>query len=87
MSDAAALKSMREYDLLLVELQTILEEELLAVYLLRKRGPHDPKAILKLAIRLLIRKKNRTVRQDAVLAYAKKQLRELSQKKIRISHE
>jgi hypothetical protein len=77
-SDATALKMVREYDLLLEELQTILEEELLAIYFLQKRGICDPKAILKYAIRMLGRKNHRTMRQDAVLAYAKKQLRELS---------
>jgi hypothetical protein len=76
---------MREYDLLLVELQTILEEELLAIYFLQKRRICDPKAILKYTIRMLGRKGHRSIRQDAVLAYAKKQLRELSQRKI--SHE
>jgi hypothetical protein len=80
-SDAAALKSMREYDLLLEELRTILEEELLAIYFLRERGIYDPKAILKYAIRMLSRKNNRTMRQDAILAYAKKQLRGLATQK------
>jgi hypothetical protein len=68
-----------EFDLLLEEVERLLTEELIAVHLLRKSNrPCDPAAILNIPIRLLRDKKNRSIREDAILAYAEKRLKELN---------
>jgi hypothetical protein len=78
---AKAMEIMKDFNLLLEEVETLLEEELIAVHFMRladqeKQAEALP-MILKMPIRLLVGRKNRTMRQEAILAYAKKKLMEL----------
>jgi hypothetical protein len=81
MSDSAALKMVQEFDLLLEELETMLENELIAIHLVRKEKRYDPAMILDTAVRLLSGKKKRTIKEDAILAYAEFQLRKLEEER------
>jgi hypothetical protein len=75
----AEIRLLTEFDLLLEEVERLLTEELIAVHLLRKsHRPCDPAAILNIPVRLLREKKNRSIREDAILAYAEKRLKELN---------
>jgi hypothetical protein len=62
-------------ELLFEELTRTLSLELLAIEMVRKKGPpYDVEAILRMAIRMLERKANRSFREDAVLAWARREL-------------
>jgi hypothetical protein len=73
---AKAREILKDFDLLLEEVEMLLEEQLIAVYFLRKAGQEERAAVLpnllKIPIRLLVGRKNRTMRQEAILAYAKR---------------
>jgi hypothetical protein len=72
-------KMLQEFNLLLDEIETKLEEELIAIHLLRKsEQPFDPKMILELAIQIFSRKKNRTIKEESILAYAQTRLKQLT---------
>jgi hypothetical protein len=79
-ADADVVKSFQEYDLMLEEIENILQEELIAVHLMRKKEWLEPVVIFETAVRLLERKKNRSIKEEAILAYARKKLEEESQK-------
>jgi hypothetical protein len=86
---AKAMEIMKDFNLLLEEVETLLEEELIAVHFMRmadreKQAEALP-MILKMPIRLLVGRKNRTMRQEAILAYAKKKLMELGGERSRES--
>jgi hypothetical protein len=78
---AKAMEIMKDFHLLLEEVETLLEEELIAVHFMRmadrEKQVETLPMILKMPIRLLVGRKNRTMRQEAILAYAKKKLMEL----------
>jgi hypothetical protein len=80
MSDADIVRMFEEYDLMLEEIENLLQEELLAIHLMRKRSDREPRLIFETAVRLLERKKNRSIKQEAILAYARKKLEEEAQK-------
>ena len=74
-----------KYELLLDEAEGLLIEELIEVRYLRY-ADHQERVdafskVLMLPVRLLVGKKNRTIRQEAILAYAKKKLRELGEER------
>jgi hypothetical protein len=77
-ADAKIIETLRECDLMLEELEDLLQEELLAIYLMRKQNNQEPLLIFETAVRLLERKKNRSIKQEAILAYAKKKLKEVT---------
>jgi hypothetical protein len=74
-----AVKILNEYELILEEIEMMLATELIAVHLVREKKQYDPAMIFEMAMGLLERKRNRTIREDAILAYAKKRLRELEE--------
>jgi hypothetical protein len=74
--DAEVIRILQEYNLMFDEMEKTLQEELIAIRLLR-REEQGPGMVFETAVKLLERKSNRSVREDAVLAYAKKRLREL----------
>jgi hypothetical protein len=79
----------REMGLLLEELERTLTMELLAIAMVRKKGPpYDVGSILEMAIRVLGRKKNRSIREEAVLAWATraKLTREVKEERPNIEH-
>jgi hypothetical protein len=76
MADAQIVKIIEEYDLMLQEIENLLQEELIAIGLMRRYDRQDPVLVFETAIRFLERKKNRSIRQDAILAYARKKLKE-----------
>jgi hypothetical protein len=86
---AKAMEIMKDFNLLLEEVETLLEEELIAVHFMRLADREKQAAalpmILKMPIRLLVGRKNRTMRQEAILAYAKKKLMELGGERSRES--
>jgi hypothetical protein len=71
--------------LLLDEAEGLLIEELIEVRHLRYADDKERmdafSKVLMLPVRLLVGKKNRTRRQEAILAYAKKKLRELGEER------
>jgi hypothetical protein len=77
MSDAEMVQIIRESDLMFEEIENLLQEELLAIHLMRKQNDREPTMIFETAVRLLERKKNRSIKQEAILAYARKKLMEL----------
>jgi hypothetical protein len=86
-SRKAAMVMMKEYSLLLDEMAMMLEEKLLPAQLLKKQSENtlpnqdDFRSLLEFAIRLLKPKSNRNFKEDAILAYAEKRLRELGEKR------
>jgi hypothetical protein len=82
---AKAMEILKDFNLLLEEVETLLEEELIAVHFMkiadREKQAAALPAILKMPIRLLVGRKNRTMRQEAILAYAKMRLRELAEER------
>ena len=80
-----AMAVLKDFDSLLEEIQTLLEEQLIAVEFLKAAGKEERAAalpmVLKIPIRLLVGRKNRTMRQEAILAYAKMRLRELGEER------
>ena len=74
-----------KYELLLDEAEGLLIEELIEVRYLRNADDKERvdafSKVLMLPVRLLVGKKNRTIRQEAILAYAKKKLRELGEER------
>ena len=80
-----AMAILNEFNFLLEEVETLLEEQLIAVDFLKAAGKEERAAalpmVLKIPIRLLVGKKNRTMRQEAILAYAKMRLRELGEER------
>ncbi len=80
-----AMAVLNEFNFLLEEVETLLEEQLIAVDFLKAAGKDERTAalpmVLKIPIRLLVGKKNRTMRQEAILAYAKMRLRELGEER------
>jgi hypothetical protein len=77
---AEAIKLMKEYDLMLEEIEMMLTTELITIHLVREKKQYDPIMISEMAVRLLELKKNRTMCEDAVLAYARKKLFEEGKK-------
>lgn len=79
---AKAMEILKDFDSLIEEVEMLLEEQLIGVCFLRKAGKEKQAAalptVLKIPIRLLVGRKNRTMRQEAILAYAKKKLMELA---------
>ena len=75
----------KKFDRLLDESEGLLIEELIEVRHLRYADDKERmdafSKILMLPVRLLVGKKKRTLRQDAILAYAKKKLRELGEER------
>ena len=84
---AKAMAVLKDFDSLLEEIETLLEEHLIAVDFLKTAGMNERAAalpmVLKIPIRLLVGKKNRTMQQEAILAYAKKKLEELGEERSR----
>ena len=82
---ARAMAVLKDFDSLLEEIQTLLKEHLIAVDFLKAAGKEERAAalpiVLKIPIRLLVGKKNRSMRQEAILAYAKMRLRELGEER------
>jgi hypothetical protein len=82
---AKAMEILKDFNLLLEEVETLLEEELIAVHFMRmadqEKQAESLPTILKMPIRLLVGRKNRTMRQEAILAYAKMRLRELAEER------
>jgi HJR/Mrr/RecB family endonuclease len=64
-----------EIYLMLDEMAKMVEEELIAIRLMQKYDPQDPQKVFETTVQYLERKSYRSVNQDAVLAYARKQLR------------
>jgi hypothetical protein len=80
LADAQIVQIIEEYDLMLEEIENLLHEELIAIHLMRKYDRQNPALVFETAVRFLERKTNRSIQQDAVLAYARKKLKEESQK-------
>ena len=84
-SREAAIQIMREYNLLISEITMMLEEKLIAVYLMKKRSETTPpdkndfRDMLKLAVRILKPKQNRNIKEAAILAYAENKLMQLGE--------
>jgi hypothetical protein len=74
---------MEEIDLLLREIEALLLREVEEVRGLqrdRNRG-RDPERIYEIPLRLLRLKKNRSILESAILAYAEKRMRQLAEKR------
>jgi hypothetical protein len=72
-----------EIDLFLKETESLLLREIEAVRALQRdhnRG-RNPQRIYELPLRLLRMKKNRSILESAILAYAEKKMRELAESK------
>jgi hypothetical protein len=82
-SRVAAIEMMQEYSLLLDEMTMMLDGKIVAECLVKKHSENTPpnqddfRSALELAIRLLKPKQNRNFKEDAILAYAEKRLREM----------
>jgi hypothetical protein len=65
----------KKMDLLLGEMERTMTLELLSMTMVREKGPpYDEKTLLELAVKIFERKQNRSVREDAVLAWARKEI-------------
>lgn len=71
---AEVTKLLKEYNFMLDEIETMLTTELITIYIVREKKQYDPIRISEMAVRLLELKKNRTMCEDAILAYARKRL-------------